>query len=386
MVDRVLEIALAFPRGAHQEVFIEGIVRYATEQGRNWSYIIAPEWSAVSLLQLVGWPGDGVIAAINTRKEAQCAADFHLPIVNMSGALPTSPVPRSILDNYAVGVMAAEHLLERGFQKFAYYGMWDIEYSSRRFQGFKTRLEKAGFSCTEFTLPSTFQLRGNAWQKQQSDLTKWLGSLPTPCGILAVSDVRARQVINACAQLNRRVPEHIAVIGVDDQQIVCEHAHPTISSVARNNILEGYNAAALLDRLLRGRKASTRDRLVPPLQVVARESTATFAVSDQRLRVALDYFHSHIEDPVTVSELCSHAGVSRRWLEYECRKNLGVTPYLYIRRQRLEYARRLLSEEPETKIFGIAKRIGFSSAKQLTKAFRREFGLSPRDYRKSTKS
>jgi LacI family transcriptional regulator len=383
-VKRSLEIALAFPRGAHQEVFIEGILQFALEHERKWSYIIAPEWNAVSITQLVGWPGDGVIAALNTAKEAKCAETFHLPMVNMSSALTNSPVPRSMVDNRAIGVLAAEHLLDRGFREFAYYGMGDIEYSSLRLQGFESRVGAAGFSTHEFSLPSTFNLRGDFWQRQQRHLTEWIGRLPTPCGLLAVSDARARQALNACSELNVAVPEQIAVIGVDDQQIICEHSHPTITSIARNNIREGYEAAAMLDKLIRGKQVAKKEQLISPLGVVARESTASLAISDERLRRAIVYFQEHIEDPVTVAELCRTAGVSRRWLEYAFRSMLGETPYSYMRRQRLEHARRLLTEEREAKIYQIARRIGFSSAKQLAKAFRREFGLTPRDYRKST--
>lgn len=381
MIRRPKQIALAFPRGAHQEVFIEGVLRYARENERYWTYMIAAEWLSLSVLDLEGWPGDGVIAALNTPKEAACAAKFHVPVINMSSALPVSPVPRSIVDNRAIGQMAAEHLLERGFQSYAFYGIREIEYSKQRRAGFDERLKTAGFHSESFTPPSTFRLKGKFWLHQTEQLTEWLPKLPIPSGLFAVSDVRARQVIEACEQIGIKVPEQIAVLGVDNQQIICEHTHPTISSVARNDIQEGYNAALLLDRAMAGRKLTKTDQMIPPLQVVARESTATFAVSDDRLRLALEYFRKHIEDPVTVAELCRCAGVSRRWLEYAFRDKLGETPYQYIRRQRLEHARRLLTDEPDAKIYHIARRIGFSSAKQLTKAFRREFGVSPREFR-----
>lgn len=386
MVKRTKQIALAFPRAAHQEVFIEGVLRYAREQNLHWTYVIAAEWLSFSVLDLEGWPGDGVIAALNTPKEAACAAKFHLPIVNMSSALAQSPVPRSIVDNRAIGAMAAEHLLERGFQSHAFYGIRDIEYSKQRREGFDERLKVANFHSVSLTPPSTFRLKGKFWLHQSEQLTEWLPKLSLPCGLFAVSDVRARQVIDACNQLDIKVPEQVAVLGVDNQQIICEHTHPTISSVARNDILEGYSAAALLDRMMRGRKPAKADQLILPLQIVARESTATFAVSDDRLRAALEYFRQHIENPIAVDELCKHAGVSRRWLEYAFRDKLDESPYQYIRRQRLEHARQLLVDEPEAKIYRVAKRIGFSSAKQLTKAFRREFGMSPREFRTSSKS
>jgi LacI family transcriptional regulator len=381
---RTKEIALAFPRGAHQEVFIEGILQYANTNDCKWSYIIAPEWNAVSILHLVGWPGDGVIAALNTTKEAKVAETFPLPMVNISGVLVKSPVPRSSVDNRAIGVLAAEHLIDRGFQSFAYYGMKDVEYSRQRMLGFQEKLAEFGYKTGSLTVPSTFGMQGNFWLRQQRDLTEWISKLALPCGLFAASDARARQAINACQELGIKVPEQIAVLGVDDQQIICEHSHPTISSVARNNIREGYLAAQLLDRLMKKRKVSEGDQLTSPLGIVARESTATLAISDERLRGALSYFQENIEEPVTVAEMCAHVGVSRRWLEYAFRSMLGETPFNYMRRQRLEKARRLLSNEPGTKINRIARRSGYTSANQLAKAFRREFGESPRDFRKST--
>src|SRR5687768_9744987 len=119
---RVAEIALAFPRGAHQEVFIQGVLKYAQENQCNWSYITAPESLALSVLDLVGWPGDGILAALNTAEEAACAAALSAPVVNISSALPSSPVPRSIVDNRAIGELAADHLSCKGFKDYAFYG------------------------------------------------------------------------------------------------------------------------------------------------------------------------------------------------------------------------------------------------------------------------
>jgi LacI family transcriptional regulator len=383
-VARTKEIALAFPRGSHQEVFIEGILLYVEKKRCNWSYIIAPEWNAVSILQLQGWPGDGVIAAINTKKEAACAEFFPLPVVNMSSALTVSPVPRSMVDNRAIGVMAAEHLLNRGFHNLAYYGMTEIEYSKQRFEGFREHAAISGRECLKLNLHSTFQIYGNVWLQQQRDLTKWISKLPLPCGLFVVSDARARQAVNACQALKIRVPDQIAVVGVDDQQIICEHSHPTITSIARNNIREGYVAASLLDKLIRKKQLPKGDLLIPPLGIVARESTSSIPVSDERLAKVLSYFQDHLEEPVTVTELCSHGGVSRRWLEYAFRNKLGESPFNYMRRQRLEHGKRLLTDEPDTRIHSIARRTGYATGNQFAKAFRSAYGVSPRDYRHST--
>lgn len=376
-------VALAIPRDAHHDPFIEGIYNYTEENGCNWSFFIAPESLSLSLLNLVGWDGDGVIAALTSPEESDCAAHFHLPIVNTSSALAKSPVPRSIVDNYAVGELAAEHLLERGFHNFAFYGMSDVAYSRLRFDGFVDTLTTVGFAASDLMLASTFQLRSSSWLKQQNALQRWLASLETPCGVFAVSDARARQVGNCCKNLAICVPDQIAVIGVDDQQMICDHVHPTISSIARDYKTEGYQAASLLDQLMRRAKGQARDQLIPPLRVVTRESTTTFAVPDERLRKVMVYIRNRIDDEITIDSLCQHAMVSRRWLEYSFRETLGESPFQYLQRQRLEVAERLLREEPKTKILSIANRTGFSSRKQFSKVFRREFGISPRVFRQS---
>jgi LacI family transcriptional regulator len=127
---RAKEIALAFPRGAHQEMFITGLLRYSTEHDCNWSYMTSPESLAMSVLDLRGWRGDGIIAALNTPSEAACVKQLDAPVVNISGTLAKTPVPRVSLDNGMVGRLAAEHLMERGFEAFAYFGLQDVAYSA----------------------------------------------------------------------------------------------------------------------------------------------------------------------------------------------------------------------------------------------------------------
>jgi LacI family transcriptional regulator len=382
-MSEIREVALAFPRGAHQEAFIEGVLRYAAEHRCNWSYITAPESLSLSVLDLVGWPGDGILAALNTEAESECAERFRMPVVNISSALAASPAPRAIVDNPAIGVMAAEHLLAKGFREFAFFGLSGVKYSSDRRGGFVTSLQAEGFSCTDFEVAPTFVLGGNLWMEQHRQLAEWLRSLPTPCGLFAVSDYRARQAIDSCRQCGIHVPEQIVVIGVDNERVICEHSNPRLTSVARNDCLEGFRAATMLDQLMRGESLPVRESLTPPLEVIERDSTATFAVEDPRLRDALLYLHQNIEKPITIDHIIEHAGVSRRWLEYAFRRILHESPYQYLRRQRLSLAKRLLNEDPSAKVHRIAQRSGFSSAKQLAIAFQQTFGMSPRDFRKT---
>lgn len=375
-------IALAFPRGAHQEMLINGVLQYAREHGCSWSYVTAPESLSLSILDLKHWRGSGVIAALNTSQEIACAQSLRIPIVNISSATEESPVPRVNIDNRLIGEMAADHLIHKGFSNFAFFGLNKISYSHHRRQGFESRLQAAGFHCHVFLAEPAFGLRGLHWEEQHNALAEWLASLPNPVALFAVSDYRARQALDVCRETEIAIPQDIAVLGVDNEEVICQYVQPQLSSIARNDQLEGYHTAAVLHRLLQGEP--TNDTiLVPPVGIVERASTQVVAVSDSRIREAINYIFQHIDQPFGVSELATAVGVSRRWLEYTFRETVGESPYQYIRRQRLELARRLLAEEPTAKIYQIASRTGFSSAKRFMTAFRQAFGASPREYRRS---
>ena len=375
------QIALAFPRGAHQEELINGVLRYAGEHDCNWTYITAPESLALSVLDLKGWRGDAIIAAINTPAEATCAKSIALPIVNISGTLAKTSVPRVSVDSRVIGELAADHLVERGFRQFAYYGLGGVAYSAVRQEGFEERLAKSGFTSVSLLMPPTYQARSQQWRDQQSKLVKWLTTLPTPIGLCSVTDYRARQVLDACRQVGLRVPQQVAVIGVDNEEVICDHVQPRLSSVARNNRQEGYHAAAMLDQLIRHKKLQSSEDTIQPLGVVARESTETVAFQDPRLCEAIDYLNQNIAMPVGVQELASHVGVSRRWMEYAFREAVGESPYQYIRNKRLKLAQHLLEKDTRLKIHEIARQTGFLSAKQFSVAFSQEYGASPREYR-----
>src|SRR4051812_11647039 len=380
---RAKEIALAFPRGAHQEVFITGVLRYSMEHECNWSYITSPESLAMSVLDLRGWQGDGIIAALNTPAEAACVRHLNAPVVNISGTLPKTPVPRVSLDNGLVGRLAAEHLIERGFETFAFFGLQDVSYSAVRQHAFDATLATRGLRSVALLMPPTYRAKGLPWRDQQRKLVKWLGGLAKPVGLFAVTDYRARQVLDACRQIGLRVPQQVAVIGVDNEEVICVHVQPQLTSVVRDNQQEGYHAAAILDQLIRGRKLEASEEMIPPLGVVSRESTETVAFKDPRLCQAIEYLNTHIEDPIGVQELASHVGVSRRWMEYAFRDALKESPYQYIRNRRLKMAQHLLESEPASKIYQVAQRTGFTSAKQLSMSFCQEFGLSPREYQRA---
>ena len=248
----------------------------------------------MSLLDLVDWPGDGILAAINTKEEAACAASHSIPIVNVSSALPDPPVPSCVIDNQAIGDLAADHLIGKGFRSYGYLGLKEVEYSRQRQQGFAAKLEAAGFTCCDFLSYPTYHLKGSDWLRQNHDLAEWLEGLNKPLGLFAVSDYRARQALDACRLVGLKVPEEIAIVGMGNEELVCEHVYPTITSIVRNNHLQGYRSAELLHSLMDGIELDVDLHPIAPLYIIDRESSSTFAVTDERLRQALQFLHDYL--------------------------------------------------------------------------------------------
>lgn len=379
------EIALAFPRGGHQEVLIEGVLAYAADHELDWSFVAALESPQLSVTNLARWSGDGILAAISTREQAEAAQALKIPLVCVTSSYPDLDLPSCVVDNRAIGHMAADHLVSKGFRSLIFYGLRDVYYSAERQAGFEELLDRAGYEHDCYLDSPSYADGDGDWLHRNQGLTKWLSGRSGPIGLFAVSDYRARAALDACRAAGLRVPEDVAVVGVDNEELVCSHVRPTLSSVARHDRMRGYRAAELLHRLMSGEDVPEHIT-IPPMQVVERESTQTFAVTDARLREAMQYLHQHLSDPeMTIDHMARHANVSRRWLEYAFRDALRETPYQYLRRQRLARARWLLIEKPNQKIQRIANAVGFASAKQLAITFKQEVGLSPREYRRTTR-
>jgi len=202
-------------------------------------------------------------AEVTTKAEVRAAGALTVPVVNISGALRDPGLPRVMVDHLELGRMAAEHLLERGFRRFGYYGLHKVWYSELRGRGFTERVILAGAECRELETISSIGRR-RPWHGWLDELTGWLKELAPPVGLFAVHDYRARMVVDACYRAGLRVPDDVAVIGVNNDEITCEFCEPPLSSVSRNGRQVGCQAAALLDRLMSGRRPPRQEMLVVP--------------------------------------------------------------------------------------------------------------------------
>jgi LacI family transcriptional regulator len=384
----VRNVAVTYPATVPwMALFLRGVADYAERRG-GWSLTISPptlSWAGeqpLTLADLQGMPIDGVIAAIGDRAEARAARRLRKPVVNIAATAIDLRFPRVLADHYGMGRLAADHLLERGLRHLAYFGFEEFRFSQLRRQGFVDRAKEAGIACEVLEVPG-HPHRPRTWRQRIGPLTRWLRKLPTPIGLLAVQDYRARAAIDECRRLGLGIPGDVAIIGIDDDPTICEFCRPTLSSVSRNSWRLGYETASLLDDLMSGRTPPNEEILVPSDGIVARQSTDTVVVDDLQVAAAVRFIHDRSGEVFGVEQVTRATAISRRLLETRFRRALGCTIHDYICRRRLERAKELLSVPERTKLHRIVKACGFSSIEQMRLVFKRMTGLTPLEHHRT---
>jgi LacI family transcriptional regulator len=382
---KIKRVALVFPASiSWLAVLARGVTDYA-RQHAGWEFTTSPptlseaEEIVLTVRGLRGWPGDGAIATISDQGAARAARRLGIPVVCVGGNLRECSLPRVMVDQYAVGRLAADHLLELGLRQLAFYGLRGLWYSEERQRGFVDRARKAGVACAVFDSPPITDANAN-WRQRRGPLNQWLPSLRLPVGIMAVHDYRARIVADECARLGLEVPHDVAVLGVNNDQTTCEFCHPTLSSVSRSAWQIGYEAAGMLDRLMAGQSLPGRDVIVQPDGIVPRRSTDTIAVDDPHVTAAVRFMRDHVGEAFGIERVMQHVSVSRRRLHEQFQRLLGRTPYGYLCQLRVERAKRLLAAPERIKMQKTANACGFSSSARMRLVFQRVTGTTPLAY------
>lgn len=372
------EIALAIRVGVpHLERVAQGIREYA-HRHTEWRFLISPETHDLPPVSLEGWKGQGVIALCNTEEDEDVLERLQCPVVNISGALKSTRFPRVRNDYQAIGRKAAKFLRSRGFRRFGFYGVAGVWYSQQIELGFQQEIRDQGFEPAILRSPSS--LSGiHRWNHGQDGLEKWLRSLTPPFAVLAAHDPRATMVIRACERLGLRVPQDVAVMGVNEDTVTCETSRPTLTSLERNGKTVGWNIGETLHRLIEG-EAVEDERIIAPGDVYERESTQTLAVDHPGLVRVIDSIRAHYQEPLSVEQLAGVAEKSRRWLEEIFREELSISPAAFLERVRVGEAQKLLEENPSIALGHLATECGFSGTRQLNMAFQRILGCRARDF------
>lgn len=337
-----------------------------SEQGRGAG---VPAW-------LKDWEGHGIIARVTSQRMATALRATGLPVVDVAAALPEPVFPRVATDSAAATRLAAEHLVDRGIRHFAYCGDDRFWWSSVREQFFVAQVAEHGGRCAVFSARAA---RPGS-DAEQEQLAKWLQGLPKPAGVLACYDARGQQVLEACALAGLAVPDEVAVIGVHNDELLCDLCEPPLSSVIPNARRAGYEAASLLARLMEGDRIDIQAKLIEPSGVAQRQSTDVVAVANPKIAAAVRYIRAHAAEGIDVSDVLRAVPMSRTLFERAFKRLLGHTPHEHIARTKLARVRAMLVDT-DLAVTLIAERTGFEHAEYLSVAFRREHGMTPSAYR-----
>ncbi|MDF7824173.1 DNA-binding transcriptional regulator [Pontiellaceae bacterium B12227] len=370
MSDRATEIALCIDYNSnYYRSIVSGVARYSNLKG--WRFYTSRGFPQISKQDLKNWEGGGVIG----RLTPDVIADLQhrgIPAVNVKSDYLDLPVASVLMDNAAIGRQAAEFFIEKGVRSFAATA-WSIKGASGdlKLQGFLQTLEKHGYKAIVLEARKELDRLDRVLSLEKGETV----------GIFAAEDFLGRMVIEACADLGLRVPEDVAVIGVDNSPFICEMVKPTMSSVELGAERVGYQAASLLDELMQGGSIPEKPVMIAPERVVERQSTDILEIDDELVANALRFINDHASEPLTVSEVTGALFCNRRVLEKKFKAEVGRTLHEEIRRSRIKRACGLLRES-DMLVEVLAEACGYSSRERFNAAFRRETGKTPSAYRK----
>lgn len=364
----LIETSRSYGRGV-----LVGVRRYLSEHG-PWSVYLEPrDLESRAPPWLRGWRGHGILSRTGSSAVARRLQATSVPVVELRSRRLLPRAPWIGVDNHALGDLVATHLLERGFRNFGLLALSTEDFFRERCDNFISTLRDRGFSCAVLDAPS------GSWEAQQRALVRWVRGLPQPAGVMACTDQLGFWLLDACTRAAIQVPEQIAVVGVENDEAFCAMSRPPLSSVALPTERIGYEAARVLERLMRGRSVQRRIEIAP-LGVVSRQSSDVVAVEDARLGAALRHIREHACEGIGVDEVLRAAPMSRSTLERGLRSVLGRSPADELLRVRLEAAKRLLAET-DLKLSAVAQRSGFRHAQRLCERFRAAFGETAGGYR-----
>jgi LacI family transcriptional regulator len=360
---------------------MRGMVRYARERG-PWVLCRMPlsyrdlhgiegvvEWA-------LGWGADGIIGQFYNTDRVELFAGAGIAAVAQDFRERFSTIPNITGTHIAAGRMGAEYLMSKGFRSLGFYGVGGVVWSEERCEGFRREVERRGGDFSEYCNASSDEL----WFYQSASLSEWLESLPKPCAVMACDDSRAQHIVEVCRLRGIRVPEDIAVLGVDNDETVCSLSDPPLSSIEQDVERGGYEAAALLEKMISAPEGSFDNVVVRATHIVTRRSTDIYATDDGYISEALRYIHENASRRLGVEDIVARVPLSRRLLETRFRGVTGMSVYSYIMSVRIEKFAAMLLESDDS-VADVALAMGFADYKNIARAFRRIKGCSPSEYR-----
>lgn len=368
---------------------LRGIAQFARTRSR-WSLL---HQEMTIDMQLPSWMREGALDGIIARVDArtiQPIRELGVPCVDVRCSGRFEGIPQVETDDCRVAEIAFEHLIERGFRRFAFCGYQHAHFSDTRRNSFEELVRKADCELSIFETPgqpgSTLSFLEEAGLVNEAPLSTWLKTLVPPTGLFACNDVRGQQVLNACRELEFAIPDDIAVVGVDDDDAICPLTDPPLSSVRPDAETVGYRAAEILNEMMSGKtKAMDSVEYVPPTGIIQRLSTQVNAVEDREVARVCRFIREHACNGIDVADVAEFTSLSRRQLERRFRMELNRTPRQIITGVQIAKVKQLLVETDLT-LEQIAPLAGYSHKESLSAVFKRDVGMTPGNWRLTGKT
>jgi LacI family transcriptional regulator len=360
---------------------VRGIRRYVAENG-PWSLYLEPrDLHSTFPDWLKKWRGDGILSRTVDETMLRQLKATQLPVVELRTSVLKHPFPFVGMDNSVVGARVAEHLRDRGFQHFGCVLDTSENFFVERSDRFTRAVCDAGFECP------VFQSERSNWEQHQRDLVAWLLKLPKPAGVFAVNDQLGFWVLDAARRAGIAVPEELAVVGAENDNMLCETASPPLSSLRLRGQVVGHAAARLLDEWMQRKHIPKpgEKHLHLPGDIVVRQSSDIVAVEDPRIAAALRFIRQHATENLDVNRVAREVALSRSVLERRMKALIGRSPGEEINRLRFAAVEKLLTQTDLT-LDAIAARCGFNHPQYMAEAFRKRSGITPGEFRRSRKS
>jgi LacI family transcriptional regulator len=371
----IVETSNAYARG-----LLVGVKKYlATNPG--WSiYLGEHSRHETDLSWLDSWRGHGIIARIENEETADRVRQLGLPTVDLSAARLAPELPCVETDDDVIARWAAEHFAVRGLRHFAYCGDSQYSWSVKRGARYRAHVSAMGHETHEFQIEPSGTLADDRLL-----MAEWLTQLPKPIGVLACYDIAGQEVLEACKIANLAVPDSVSVLGVDNDELICNLTSPPLSSIQSNATGTGFLAASLLDEMMDGHALAPQLHLIEPLRVVTRQSSDILSVSDPIVAKALQLIRERANEGTTVAAVQRHVGLSRRSLDYRFVQVLGRTVHEEITRVRMDRLADLLIRTDWT-LPQLAEHLNFSHSEYMGVAFKQFTGKSPGEYRRANRA
>ena len=371
------------------EGIMDGITEYIHNKG-NWQLIVWPDSSQESLSFLKQRGCKGAFVSTQTTTKAKELLQIGIPVIAVSTMQDMYNLPFVSADSEQVAKMACEYFLKKKFRNFAFFGLTQAKWSLGRMDFFSKYLAEKGFMVHKFEeqipimndfVPFTTLWINTTLNTGQQRLIDWLRQLPKPTAILASCDILACHLSNVAKEAGLNVPDEIIILGVNNDQAICNICDPPLSSIALNFKKAGYEAARLLDRIISGQQTMQGQCIeIQPTHVESRASTDIFAINDPDIIQVLKYIKENSNNPLQVDEIANHVCISKRSLQLRFRKAMGRSIHDQIVQSHFDIAKTLLNET-NLPIDEIASRAGFLYTSNMRRAFKQIAGMLPQKYR-----